>query len=354
VEVYRCVGADWERCEREQIAARAPVPLGSRADWARVAGGGHWLIVARDGNGVCQAAIPVEVARSRCLLRHLRLRAPRCGPGADPRATLVALTALAELARRNFWVLRAAVGLFSADAGFRTAAGEVLAPFGFRRTAPQSYERTLVVDLAPDECAVFASFHSSARRNIKSITKQGLEIRPIAEPSFAPRIVDLLRESIARTSGAVRIPDAAEWAARIGFCQRHPDLARLVGLFRPEVAGPDSLLGFVCGCHHGDHVEYRHGGSTRNTGRRIPLLYGLIWDLIQWAKRTGAQWFDLGGVTLGSLTEGTDSLGGISDFKRFFSRTMVTVGEEWVLEPHPMRARLDRAISALAKRFIPR
>jgi Acetyltransferase (GNAT) domain len=354
VEVYRRVGAQWERCESALNAARAPVTLESRADWARVVGGSHWLVVAHDVNGVCRAAIPVDVARSRCLPLHLRLRAPRCGPGADPRATLVALTTLAELARQNFWVLRVAVGLFSTDASFRRAAGEVLSPFGFRRAAPHSYERTLIVDLAPDECAVLASFHSSARRNIKSITKQGLEIRPIADPSFAPRIVDLHRESIARTGGAVRIPCAAEWASCIGFSQLYPDLARLVGLFRPEVLGPDSLLAFACGCHHGDHVEYRFGGSTRNTGCRIPLLYGLIWDLIQWAKRTGVQWFDLGGVTLGSFGDGTDSLGGISDFKRYFSRSMVTVGEEWVLEPHPLRARLDRAISALAKRFIAR
>src|SRR5262249_5348396 len=43
---------------------------------------------------------------------------------------------------------------------------------------------------------------------------------------------------------------------------------------------------------------------------------------------------------------------GISDFKRFFSRHMVTVGEEWVLEPHPLRTRMDRAISTLAKRLL--
>jgi hypothetical protein len=243
------------------------------------------------------------------------------------------------------------VRLFSADVDFRTAAGEVLTSFGFRRAAPQLYERTLVVDLAPDEGTVFASFHSSTRRNIKSITKLGLEIRPIADLSFAPRIADLLRESITRTGGAVQNPGTADWATYIGFSQRHPDLARLVGLFRPDIAGPDSLLAFVWGCHHRDHVEYRYGGSTRNTGRRIPLLYGLVWDLIQWAKRTGALWFDMGGVTVDSLGDGTNTLGGISDFKRFFSRTMVTVGEEWVLEPRPLRARLERAISALAKRL---
>jgi hypothetical protein len=350
LEVHRCVGADWERCERELITARAPIPLGLRSVWARVTGGGHWLIVARDGNGACQAAIPVEVARSRCLPGHLLLRAHRCGPGADPRATLIALTALAKLVQRSFWVLRVTVALFSADAGFRTAAGEILAPFGFRRAAPRSSQRTLAIDLAPDEDAVFASFHSSARRNIKWITKKGLAIRPIAEPYFAPRIVDLFKESIARTGGAARTPSAADWADYIGFSQRHPHLARLVGLFRPEVTGPDSLLAFAWGCHHGDHVEYRSGGATRNTGGRIPLAYGLIWDLIRWAKRTAAQWFDLGGVTVGSLVDGNDALGGISDFKRFFSQTLVNVGEEWVLEPHPLRARLAGAVSALAKR----
>ena len=351
LEVHHCVGADWERCERELIAARAPIPLGLRSAWARGTGDGHWLIVARGGNGACQAAIPVEVARSRCLPGHLLLRAHRCGPGADPLATLVALTSLAKLAQQHFWVLRATVALFSAGADFRTAASEILASFGFRRGAPRSSERTLAINLTLDEDAIFASFHSSARRNIKQITKKGLEIRPIAELSFAPRIVDLFKESITRTGGAVHTQSAAGWAEYIGFSQRHPHLARLVGLFRPEVAGPDSLLAFAWGCHHGDHVEYRSGGATRNTGARIPLAYGLVWDLIQWAKRTGALWFDLGGVTTSSLVDGNDAKGGISDFKRFFSRTVVNVGEEWALEPHPLRTRLAGAVSALVKGF---
>ena len=344
------MGGEWERCEWELIAAGAPIPLGLRSVWARVTGGGHWLIVARDGNGACQAAIPVEVAPSRCLPGHSLLRAHRCGPGANPCATLVALAGLAKLAQRSFWVLRATVALFSPDDAFRAAACEILAPFGFRRAASRSSERTLTIDLTPDEDAVLASFHSSTRRNIKSITTKRLEIRPIAEMSFAPRIVDLFKESITRTGGAVRTPSAAGWAEYIGFSQRHPHLARLVGLFRPEVAGPDSLLAFALGCHHGDHVEYRSGGSTRNTGGRIPLAYGLIWDLIQWAKRTEAMWFDLGGVSSGSLVDGNDAFGGISDFKRFFSRTVVNVGEEWALEPHPLRTRLAAAVSALVKR----
>src|SRR5580693_6175927 len=86
LEVHQRVGADWERCERELIAARAPIPLGLRSVWARGTGDGHWLFVASDENGACQAAIPVEVARSRCLPGHLLLRAQRCGPGADPLA----------------------------------------------------------------------------------------------------------------------------------------------------------------------------------------------------------------------------------------------------------------------------
>jgi lipid II:glycine glycyltransferase (peptidoglycan interpeptide bridge formation enzyme) len=80
----------------------------------------------------------------------------------------------------------------------------------------------------------------------------------------------------------------------------------------------------------------------------------LIWDLIQWVKRTAALWFDLSGVTLGSTEDGKDALGGISDFKRFFSRTIVNVGEEWILESHPIRTPLAGGASALVKRFIPR
>jgi lipid II:glycine glycyltransferase (peptidoglycan interpeptide bridge formation enzyme) len=68
-----------------------------------------------------------------------------------------------------------------------------------------------------------------------------------------------------------------------------------------------------------------------------------MWDLIVWAKRAGATWFDFGGVTAGTAGSG-DPLGGISDFKRLFSKERAEVAEDWVLEPRKLVARLARLV----------
>ena len=75
---------------------------------------------------------------------------------------------------------------------------------------------------------------------------------------------------------------------------------------------------------------------------KAPLGYPLLWDLILWSKRQGANWFDLGGVTFGD--KATDPLKGISDFKRYFSRTVEDLSEEWVMEVRPKRARVAGAV----------
>ncbi len=130
----------------------------------------------------------------------------------------------------------------------------------------------------------------------------------------------------------------------IGFCTRHPDLARLVGLFQSGVSGPNALLAFALCFFHGDHAQYVTAASTRESSLKIPLAYGVAWDLLCWAKSEGATWFDFGGITDGTQGDSADLLGGISDFKRYFSKNVVEVGEEWVLEPRRVRAGLARGV----------
>ena len=128
-------------------------------------------------------------------------------------------------------------------------------------------------------------------------------------------------------------------AARVG-------LARVVGLFRTDCTGPESLLAFVHGLHHGNHAEYSSGATSRDTDIRVPQTYALIWDLLRWAKRHGATLFDLGGITE-AVNDGSDPLRGISAFKRYFSKEELHVGDEWVLEPSALRASLARAVATV-------
>jgi hypothetical protein len=55
----------------------------------------------------------------------------------------------------------------------------------------------------------------------------------------------------------------------------------------------------------------------------------------------------MGGVTLADGDQ--PELEGISNFKRYFSREVVEVGAEWVLEPHPVRAGIATLVSGGAE-----
>ena len=149
-----------------------------------------------------------------------------------------------------------------------------------------------------------------------------------------------------RTGGEARKQD---WATTIEFSRRFPESARMCGLFRSDTSTAESLIAFAYGCNHGEYVTYDTCGATRSWDRGVPMAYPLLWELICWSKRNGARWFDFGGITTGAHGDGEDKLGGISDFKRFFSEDVVQLGGEWVLEPHPVRAKIARTLSDAAR-----
>ncbi|HEX6313210.1 MAG TPA: hypothetical protein VFZ73_00060 [Gemmatimonadaceae bacterium] len=163
-----------------------------------------------------------------------------------------------------------------------------------------------------------------------------MTVEVLDNPEYGPRMNALLVHALARTGGATQEED---WAAIMRLCADVPHRSRVVGLFAGESRAPDSLLGFAWGIHHGDRVEYHIGASARVPDVKIRILSPVLWDLITWGRRTGGQWFDLGGITPGSAGS-EDPLGGISDFKRGFSKVETLLGEEFALEPSPFRWRL--------------
>ena len=95
-------------------------------------------------------------------------------------------------------------------------------------------------------------------------------------------------------------------------------------------------------------MSYFAGASSRPRDLpRLQIGYPLMRDLIVWAKRAGATWFDCSGVTAGPAGSG-DPLGGVSDFKRMFTKQTTDVAEDWVLEPRKVMARLAALVSTSA------
>lgn len=341
--LHRDGGAAWARCERELREAGFALPLSYRGavggvrPWA-----GSWHLELRGADGRCRGGFPIRPRPLRVAPGHRLLRVERFGATVADADLGAAADALARLVRDDPRTLRLDVELFSPHAAARARIAGVLAERGFRPADPPNvYVDTLRLDLAPDEDALFAALHRSARRNVREVTKHGLVVRPITDPALADRLDALLADTLARTGGR-HVPQ--DWAGRIRLAAEHPELARLVGLFRGDGTDADALLAFAWGCNHGDHGQYSDAASTRPADVRIPLAYALLWDLICWSRRNGAAWFDLGGVTRGTLGDDGDPLGGISDFKRFFTRDLVSVGEEWVLDSFTVRARFARAV----------
>lgn len=346
VQLIRGLGAERDRVERELLEAGVALPLSQRSAWSECMRGGEpWFLLVRDEAGQSRGGVAIEVNRSRALPGHFILRTSKLGPSLPEEVRGVALEGLAQLARRSSRALRLQVNVFSRDR--RAAIGVFLSGLGFREVdPPSSYRHTLVLDLQPAEDEIFAALHKTARKNIRDTMKSAVAVEAIIDPMYAGRLNELQQESMQRTGGLFAYQD---WAGKIELSRRHPDLSRIVGLFVGGDIQPSSMVAFGWVCSHGDHAEYREAGSTRRTEIKGSLSYVLMWDLIRWAKAGGATWFDLGGVTLGESAD--DPLEGISDFKRYFSRNVVEIGSEWVLEPSPLRARVAGLVAGGASRL---
>ena len=343
------VGDDWRRTIAQLVAAGVPVPLPARAEFAaRLGGPAPRLLVLEEDDGRASAAIAFDVEPGGAIPGHRIARAYHCGAGlVGPKGDEL-LAGLADLARAEFRLLRLTVEIVLRDPSEHARLTEGMRMAGFAPLEPiRKYHNTLVIDLGVCEDQILRSFSTSTRRDLRGWAERPVELREITDVRYAERLNALARETFLRTGGEFT---TRPWAERIGLCRDLPSASRLVGIFRAGRDDPEALLAYAWGCAHGDHAHYDDGGSTRADDYKASLMYPLIWDLVRWAKQQGCQWFDMGGVTLTTQADG-DPLGGISDFKRRFSKTVVAVGAEWVLEPHPRRAALVRGLGRVATRL---
>jgi lipid II:glycine glycyltransferase (peptidoglycan interpeptide bridge formation enzyme) len=268
------------------------------------------------------------------------VRVRNFGGGSSEEVRRVALEALLMYARRGARVLRLHVNVFSREE--REEIANLLATLGFRElNPPSSYRHTLAVDLKPSEEELFAALSKSARTRVRECVKKGLATVPITDLAYAARLEQLQKEALRRTGGHTA---STNWEGVLTMSRDHPSLSRVLGVFTGESLAPENMKAFGWVCNHGETGEYRAAGSSRDGESRLPFGYAVVWEMIRWAKATGAHWFDMGGVT---VSGGNDPLEGISDFKRFFSRELVEVGAEWVFEPSPLRARIANGVSGL-------
>jgi hypothetical protein len=333
------------RCEHELLTAGTLLHLRNRSAWAQFSRTPSLgFLAVRGADGVCLAGMALDAVPSRSLPGHLFARVLFAGSGLEEEICSSALAELVRYVRSDRRVLRLTVEVFSRDAVARSMLGSTLLQHGFTRAVTtREYSETVGADLGGDELQLAAL--PRVRRNLKRLYRHPVAVRCITSKSDEPRMKNLLQETMIRTNG----PNLEQrLKPSLNLSVEYPDLSRLVGLYRTDRNGPDNLLAFAWGINNGDHGAYFLGASTR-TGDlgRLPLSYPLIWNLIEWARGLRLAWFDLGGITPGTA-HSADPLGGISDFKRAFSKTVLEVREEWTLEPHPGRLAVSRTIARLA------
>lgn len=336
------------RAEAALDATHFPLPLPSRVAWGQHFDcGAHKLAIAVDTNNQVLAAVGLELTRTHALPGHHILRVQAFG---DPYATTVGEDLLAEIAcyaKAHGKVLRVVVELECRAEPRRELLRRALVSLGFRQVrAERIPARTLVLDLTPSEEEIFATFGKSTRYEVRKAAKLGLELFPLTDPVYSARMNMLLAETFARTGAWA---SGNDWGPIMAVSRELPHRSRLVGVFHGPGRTPEKLLAYAWSIHHGERAVYHTSASARTPEVRIPLLYLAIWDLITWAKREGAKWFDLGGVTLGSRNS-DDALGRISDFKRRFSQEEIALGEEWIYEPSVFRASVAYLASDAARR----
>ena len=345
---FRATSAEHQDVERELLATGIFLPMRHRAAAIYAHGESGLFVAVRDSRRWI-GGVFVQQRRLRVLPGYSLWRIDNLGNAMPANAREPVLRYVLDLVNQNHRVLRVNIGLFSRDRSVRAQLGSILDSLGLANTEANTYTRTIAVDLRSTEAELLSSFSSSVRKRLKEFARITIpvSIQPITDPSLAPRMNELMKQTMARTGGRFKPVD---WERRIALASSNPDLCRIVGVVNSEIGGDEKLLAFVCGCHHGTHAQYSEGASARQLGR-LPLMYPLLWDLIRWARDNGAQWFDMGGVTAGSFGDGQDALGGISDFKRRFSDDVIDVADEWVLVPASLVAtlatRLNRFLHAV-------
>ena len=335
--------AEHQQVERQLLAAGVRLPMGHRAAVIHAHGGNGLFVAVRDGRQWI-GGVFVGERRLRALPGYSLWRIDHLSDALPADAREPVLRYILALVRRHARVVRFNIGLFSRDGSVRAQLGGILRSLGFANTEANTYTRTVAVDLRPTEGELLSSFSNSVRKRLKEFSriKIPVSVQQIADSTLAPRMNALMKETMARTGGRFTPVD---WERRIELAKTHPQLCRIAGVVHGDLEGDDRLLAFVYGCHHGIHAQYSDGASARQLGR-LPLMYPLLWDLLRWARDSGAQWFDMGGVTASSFGDAGDPLGGISDFKRRFSDEVVDVGEEWVLEPGSLVGTLARGLNS--------
>ncbi len=200
------------------------------------------------------------------------------------------------------------------DEAWERSAADALRGAGFQPSEHSVQpQRTLVVDITPDEDEILANMHSKTRYNIRLSARKGVEVRPWDDLDGFGRMVERTAD---RQDFGAHVP--AYYRRAHELFHPHDECEMFVAEFEGEPLA--ALMVFT----HGRRAWYLYGASTPKERNRMPT-YALQWSALRWAKQRGCKEYDLWGVPDASreqleeqFTERSDGLWGVYRFKRGF------------------------------------
>lgn len=221
-----------------------------------------------------------------------------------------------------------------------------LAGAGFLKS-PQSIQpaATIIIDINADDNKIMRRMNQGTRRKIRKSLAGGIVYKEGGRADL-PVFNRLMQQTGARNAFGVH--NAAYFAA-------------VHDLFMPERGAlllalhDDELLAAIMVFAVGDTAWYLYGASSRSNSN-LYATYGIQWEAIQWAKRSGCRYYDLWGVpdhdpaTLeAEFKNRNDGLWGVYGFKRGWGGEVKRTPGAWDRPWNPIIYKAYRAALKLKR-----
>jgi hypothetical protein len=147
---------------------------------------------------------------------------------------------------------------------------------------------TAVIDLVPDEDALFGRMASACRRNVRKADRSGVVIEEASDAAFADDFYDQLRDVFAKQNLVPTYP-----IDRVRTLIRHLAPAGSLLLLRARDAGGRCIATAVLPWYH--RTMYFWGGASYRQHQHLRPNEALIWYALRYAKSRGLTEFDFVG-----------------------------------------------------------
>jgi len=191
--------------------------------------------------------------------------------------------------------------------------------------SPQTVQpqRTVLIDLRPDEGAILAQMKPKARYNIHLAERKGVQVR-FGSAEGLSRFYQLLQVTGQRDGFGIHTQEYYAQAYRHFGAQ---DAVALV-----EALYQDEMLAALMVFAWGKRAWYMYGASSNAERQRMPN-HLLQWEAMRWAKARGCEVYDLWGIPDVAAAEEqgvlSTGMGGLYRFKRGFGGRVARFVGAW-------------------------